>query len=115
MVDKVKLLIAALCVVAGVAGFYFLQEQPAVLKLASVLVGVLLAAGVVWTTELGKRFFAFWKDSWREAKKVVWPTRNETIQTTGLVIAFAIVMALFLWMVDASLMFIIDILMGRVD
>ena len=74
------------------------------LKLASVLVGLLLAAGVAWTSEPGKRFFAFGKDSVAEAKRVVWPTRKETLQTTAVVIAFAVTMALFLWAVDASLM-----------
>jgi preprotein translocase subunit SecE len=113
MADKIKLLVAFLLVVAGVAGFYYLQNSAAVLKLASVLVGLLLAAGVAWTSEPGKLFFAFGKDSVAEAKRVVWPTRKETLQTTGVVILFAITMALFLWAVDASLMAVVNKLMGR--
>ena len=113
MVDKIKLVVAFLAVVAGIAGFYYLQDSAAVLKLASVLVGLLLAAGVAWTSEPGKRFFAFGKDSVAEAKRVVWPTRKETLQTTAVVIAFAITMALFLWAVDASLMVVVNKLMGR--
>jgi preprotein translocase subunit SecE len=113
MLDKIKLVVAFLVVVAGIAGFYYLHESAAVLKLASVLVGLLVAAGVVWTSEPGKRFFAFGKDSVAEAKRVVWPTRKETLQTTGVVIAFAVTMALFLWAVDASLMIVVNKMMGR--
>lgn len=113
MVDKIKLVIAFLLVIAGIAGFYYLHDSAAVLKLAVVLAGLLLAAGVAWTSDPGKRFFTFGKDSVAEAKRVVWPTRKESLQTTGVVILFAIVMALFLWAVDASLMMIVDKLMGR--
>ncbi len=113
MVDRIKLSISFLLVVAGVVGFYYLQNSPAVLKVASVLVGLVLAAVVAWTSEPGKRFFSFSKDSVAEAKRVVWPTRKETVQTTAIVILFAVVMALFLWAVDASLLVIVNKLMGR--
>lgn len=113
MLDKIKLVVAFLAVVAGIAGFYYLHDSSAVLKLASVLVGLLVAAGVAWTSEPGKRFFAFGRDSVAEAKRVVWPTRKETLQTTAIVIAFAVTMALFLWAVDASLMVLVNKLMGR--
>jgi len=115
MLDKIKLFVAFLLVAAGIAGFYYLQESTAVLRLASVLVGLLLAAVVAWTSEPGKRFFTFSRDSVDEAKRVVWPTRKETMQTTGVVILFAITMALFLWAVDASLMMVVNKLMGRVE
>ncbi len=113
MADKIKIGIALLLVAAGVAGFYYLQESAAVLKLISVLAGLLLAAGVLWTTESGKRFFGFSRESVAEAKRVTWPTRKETMQTTGVVILFAVIMALFLWAVDASLMLVVNKLMGR--
>ena len=113
MTDKIKLGVAFLLIAAGIAAFYGLHESAAVIKLAVVLLGVLLAAGVVWTTDPGKRFFIFGKESVAEAKRVVWPTRKETMQTTGVVIAFAVTMALFLWAVDASLMVVVNKLMGR--
>jgi len=113
MVDKIKLGVAFLLVVAGIAGFYALHESAAVMKLASVLLGLLLAAAMAWTTDPGKRLFIFGKESVAEAKRVVWPTRKETVQTTGIVVLFAVVMALFLWMVDASLMLLVNKLMGR--
>ena len=113
MADKVKLGAAFLLVVAGIAGFYSLHESAAVIQLAVLLLGLMFAAGIVWTTDPGKRLFIFGKDSIAEAKRVVWPTRKETMQTTGVVIAFAVVMALFLWAVDASLMVVVNKLMGR--
>ena len=113
MADKIKSLIAILLVVAGVVGFYALHDSPAVLRVLSVLFGVLLAAGVFWTTASGRQLFGFAKDSVAEAKRVVWPTKKETMQTTAVVIVFAVVMALFLWAVDASLLLIVNKLMGR--
>ena len=74
---------------------------------------LLLAAGMFWTTASGKLFFGFARDSVAEAKRVVWPTRKETMQTTAVVIGFAVVMALFLWAVDATLLTIVNKLMGR--
>ena len=115
MADKIKLGFAFLLIAAGIAGFYALQESAAVVKLASVLIGFALAAGVVWTAEPGKRFFVFGRESVEEAKRVVWPTRKETIQTTGVVLLFAVIMALFLWAVDASLLVLVNKLMGRGD
>ncbi|HEY8887790.1 MAG TPA: preprotein translocase subunit SecE [Gallionella sp.] len=113
MVDKIKLLVAFLLVAAGIAGYYYLHDSPSVLRLSSILAGLLLAAGVAWTSESGRRFFTFGKDSVAEAKRVVWPTRKETLQTTAVVIAFAVTMALFLWAVDASLMVVVNKMMGR--
>ena len=113
MADKIKLGAAFLLVVAGIAAFYALHESPPAVKVAVVLLGVLLAAGVAFTSESGKRLFTFAKEAKTEAGRVVWPTRKETVQMTGVVIAFAIIMALFLWAVDSSLMVVVDKLMGR--
>ena len=115
MADKIKLFVALLLVAAGIEGYYYLHDSAAVLKLASVLAGLLLAAGVAWTSEPGKRLFVFGKDSIAESKRVVWPTRKETLQTTAVVIAFAVIMAMFLWAVDASLLMVVNKLMGRGD
>jgi len=113
MADKIKLLIAFLLVAAGIAGYYYLSDSAAVLQWISVLVSLMLASGVALSSEPGKVFFAFGKDSVAEAKRVVWPTRKETMQTTGVVILFAVTMALFLWLVDSGLLLIVNALMGR--
>jgi preprotein translocase subunit SecE len=112
MADKIKLGFAFLLMVAGVAGFYYLGDSPLVLKIASILAGLVFAALVGWTSEPGKQFYAYAQESVTETKKVVWPTRKETVQTTGMVIAFVIVMAIFLWLVDGILVWVVRLLLG---
>ena len=111
--DKIKLGFALLLLIAGIAGFYYLRESAMVLRVISVLSGVVLAAVVVWFTSQGKQFFAFARESSDETRKVVWPSRKETLQTTGIVFAFVLVMAIFLWMVDAGLLLAVRYLMGQ--
>jgi preprotein translocase subunit SecE len=103
MADKIKIVVALLLLVAGVAGFYYLAESPTIYRLLALLAGILAGCAVAWFTQPGREFFAFAQDSWAETKKVVWPTREETLKTTGLVFAFVIVMAFFLWVTDKSL------------
>jgi len=111
--DKVKLGLAALIALAAMVGFYYLAASPLVVRIGVLLAGAALAAGVGWTSEPGKRFFAYCKDAVEETNKVVWPSRKETVQTTGVVVAFVVVMALFLWIVDASLVWLVKVLVGR--
>ncbi|MDK9723372.1 MAG: preprotein translocase subunit SecE [Sterolibacteriaceae bacterium MAG5] len=113
MADKLKFAAALLLVIAGLAGFYLLGEQPMILRVLSVLAGLGAGAAVAWVTEPGQRFFAFGKESVTEAKKVVWPTRKETLQTTAAVFGFVVVMALFLWITDKSLEWVLyDLVLG---
>jgi preprotein translocase subunit SecE len=102
-----------LLVAAGIAGFYYLGQSPMILRVLAVMAGLAVAAGVLWTSEPGKQFYAFAQESVTETKKVVWPTRKETLQTTGIVFAFMVVMALFLWIVDASLLWVVKKLLGQ--
>lgn len=113
MTDKIKVVVALLLLVAGVAGFYVLSASPMVLRLASLLGGIAAAIGVAWFTGSGKHFFRFAQESVTEAKKVVWPTRKESIQTAGAVFAFVVVMAAFLWISDKSLEYLLyDLVLG---
>jgi preprotein translocase subunit SecE len=115
MADKIKLLAAALLAVAGVAGFYLLADSPTVLRVVSVLGGLVAAAVVVYFTAPGRQFAVFAGEARDEARKVVWPTRKETMQMTGLVLLFAVIMALFLWAVDGTLFWLVKLIMGRSD
>jgi preprotein translocase subunit SecE len=112
-VDKIKLGFALLLLISGIAGFYYLRDSAMVIRVISVLAGIVLAAVVVWFTTQGKQFYAFSRESSEETRKVVWPTRKETMQTTGIVFGFVLVMALFLWMVDAGLLMAVKYLMGQ--
>ena len=112
MAEKIKIVVAALIAVGGLVAFYAIGEQPTVIRLA-VLLGAFGAAIVVmWFTAAGRAFLAFSRESWEEAKRVVWPNRKETLQTTGVVFLFVFTMALFLWMVDTGLLWITQKLLG---
>ena len=113
MADKIKLLVAVLLVIAGVAGFYFFADAPVVVRVLSVIGGLILGGVVAGLSAPGKRFYAFALESRDEAKKVVWPTRKETLQMTGVVVAFVVVMALFRWAVDGILLWLVKLAMGR--
>ena len=88
MVNKIKMLVAFLLVVAGVAGFYLLADKPLVLRILAVLAGLGVAVAVLWTTPVGQRSLGFVGESVVEARKVVWPTRKETIQTTMVAVSY---------------------------
>src|SRR5450759_757075 len=107
MADKVKLVVAAVLVLAGIGGFYQLSSSAAVLRLASVLAGVLAGAAVAWFTALGQQLIMFSREAVTATKKVVWPTRKESLQTTATVFAFVVLMAVFLWITDKSLEFML--------
>ena len=111
--DKARLAAAALLVVGALAAFYLLRSQGAVAQWGGLIAGLVLAVVVFFTSDSGKRLIAFGRDSGREIKKVVWPTRKETLQTTTFVFAFAVVMALFLWLTDKTLEWALyDLILG---
>ena len=113
MADTIKLVIAALLVAAGIAGYYALGEAAQILKILAILAGIAAGGAVAWLTGPGREFVAYAGDATVEAKKVVWPTRKETIQTTAAVFAFVFVMAVFLWVSDKTLEWVLyDIVLG---
>jgi len=113
MADRIKLALAGLAIVAGLVGFYALANRPLGLRVLSVIGGVAAAAVVGWFTEPGRQFVVFARESVAEAKRVVWPTRKEAMQTTGVVFVFVVLMALFVFVVDVSLSAIVRMLMER--
>jgi preprotein translocase subunit SecE len=112
MVDNVKLFGAFLCVAAGVFGFHFYSQQPMVLRVLMVLAGLGVGAGVAWLSAPGKSFVEFAKEAVAEGKKVAWPTRKETLQTTGIVFVFVAIMAFFLSIVDLVLAYAMRFITG---
>ncbi|RID97485.1 preprotein translocase subunit SecE [Simplicispira hankyongi] len=112
-VDKAKLALSVVLLLAALAGFYFLAKQGAMVQWSVLLGGLVLAVGVFLVSESGKRFIAFCRDSYREVKKVVWPTRKEAVQMTMYVFGFVVVMALFLWLTDKTLEWVFyDLILG---
>ena len=111
--DIAKLAIAAALVVAGIVGYYWLADGALILRVLAVLAGVAAGAAVAWFSTPGREFAVFAGEAIAEVKKVVWPTRKETIQTTAAVFAFVVVMAIFLWLSDKTLEWVLyDLVLG---
>lgn len=113
MVNKIKLLVAFLLLVAGITGFYLLADKATVLRILVVLAGLGAAIAMLYTTPVGQQSLGFIGESVAEARKVVWPTRKETLQTTLVVFVLVIIMAAFLAVVDIGFAFMVQWLMGR--
>ena len=111
--DKAKLAVAAVLVVAAVVAFYMLGKQDLWLRVIALLGLMAAAVATFFTSESGKELIAYGRDSSREVRKVVWPTRKEATQMTGYVFAFVFVMALFLWLTDKTLEWALyDLILG---
>ena len=111
--DKAKLAIAGVLVAAAVVVFYMLGKQDLWLRVAALIALLAAAVATFFTSEPGKQLIAYGRDSAREVKKVVWPTRKEALQMTGYVFAFVVVMALFLFLTDKTLEWLLyDLILG---
>ncbi len=113
MTDKLKIVFSFLLFVAGIVGYYLLGNEVLVLRILVILIGLGCAGIVFWKTAPGEKTFGFINESIIEAKRVVWPTRKETIQMTITVFILVAVMAVFLALVDISFTYIINWLLGR--
>jgi len=111
--DKLKVALAIVAVIAGVVGFFVLSGQSTPVRALALVAGLLVAVGFAWTSSQGRGFVGFAKESVRETKKVVWPTRKEATQITAIVFAFVLIMAIFLWGTDKLLEFLLyDVILG---
>ena len=111
--DKLRIVVAIALVIASLTGFYLLSKQGPLAQWGLLIAGLVIAVGVFLTSEYGKQFVAFGRDSVREVRKVVWPERKEAIQMTLYVFAFVVVMSIFLWLTDKALEWIFyDLLLG---
>jgi preprotein translocase subunit SecE len=112
MKDKIQIVVAVLILIGGLAAFYVLSDKPMIARVGALLGGFVLAGIVGWFSAPGREFAVYAKESVDEAKKVVWPTRKETMQSTGIIFVFVFIMALFLWVVDWGLTFAISKFIG---
>ena len=101
--DLLLVALAVLAALAGVLGFTFLTEQPTLARVGVLIGGLLLALVIAWFSQSGKRFLAYARESYEETKRVVWPSRKETVTTTGIVFGFVVIMYIFLFLVDKSI------------
>jgi preprotein translocase subunit SecE len=111
--DKAKLAAAAALVVAALAAFYTLSARGALIQWGALVVCLVLAVVVFFTSLQGRQLIGFTKDAWREVLKVVWPTRKEALQMTAYVFVFVLLMAVFLWLTDKTLEWLLyDLILG---
>ena len=101
--DLILVTLAVLAAAAGVLGFTFLTDQPTLTRVGVLIGGLIVAIVIAYFSQSGKRFLAYARESYEETKRVVWPSRKETVSTTGVVFGFVVIMALFLFLVDKSL------------
>jgi preprotein translocase subunit SecE len=98
--DSALLALSIIAILGGIAAFYWFDERPLVLRIGMVVVGLAAGAGLLWLSTYGREFVQFAQAARVELRKVVWPSRTETFQTTYVVIGFAILMGLFFFVLD---------------
>ncbi|NYT64196.1 preprotein translocase subunit SecE [Alcaligenaceae bacterium] len=105
--DRIKLGLAVLVIVAGIVGYSMLEGQPGIMRAGVFIASLVIAAIIAWFSEPGRRTISYGRDSYNEIKRVIWPTRKETTQMTGIVFVFVVAMGLLLWIVDKGLGWVI--------
>ncbi len=110
--DTVKLIIAIMVLIAGIAGFYIFKDMSVVLRVIGLLVTLSMSVALVYYTHLGGSIVRFAQGSNIELKKVVWPTRKETMQTTLIVMVMVLFVGVLLWMFDGLLMWGVGLITG---
>jgi preprotein translocase subunit SecE len=111
--DTALATLSIILLIAGIVAFYWFDEQPLLIRVAMVILGLAAAAGLMWFSWYGREFWQFAQAARVELRKVVWPERDETIKTTYVVFGFAIVMGLFFWFLDMGLTFLTRLLGGQ--
>ncbi len=110
--DTVKLVLAGILVLVGFYGFYQYADQPLLYRVLGILLFVIVAAGIALTTTKGRALTSFMQAARTEVRKMVWPTRTETLQTTAVILVVVILVGLFLWLLDTFLGWIMKMIIA---
>ena len=110
--DTIKMVAAGLIGLAGLVAFYAFAEQSLLMRVIGLLVVAAIVAFIIYQTARGKRTVAFFQDARTEVRKVVWPSRAETTQTTVTVFVIVFIVGLFLWMLDSVLSSLFKLVTG---
>jgi preprotein translocase subunit SecE len=110
--DTALLAVSALLLVGGIGAFYYFEQLPQVVRWLIMLASAAAALGVGYLTATGRTLFAFIRGSNAEVRRVVWPTRKETMQTTLVIMVVVLVLAMLLWGIDATLLWGVKFLTG---
>ena len=111
--DSLKFLIAIALLVGGIVQFYYFEEESHLYRVLGLLGLIALAMGVMYTTRLGYGLWLFARDARTEVRKVIWPTRQETMQTTLMVVFMVILVGIMLWLIDMLLRWGVLVLTGQ--
>ena len=111
--DTALATLSIILLIVGIVAFYWFDEQPLLIRVAMVILGLAAGAGLMWFSWYGREFWQFAQAARIELRKVVWPERDETVKTTYVVFGFAIVMGLFFWFLDMGLTFLTRLLGGQ--
>ena len=111
--DTLKLLIAGGIVLGGIFGYYYYADVSVLVRAIGVLLAFALGVVVALQSLRGQEFIKFVQGARVELRKVVWPTREETIQTSVTVLVFTLIMAIFFWMLDIFLLWFTRLLTGQ--
>ena len=111
--DTIKLGLALLIAISALVGFYFFADQSLLYRVLGLLAAAGVSVAICLQTEKGRHIWGYFQDAQIEVRKVVWPTRQETIQTTLIVIVMVILVAIILWLLDMFLGWSIGSLMGH--
>jgi len=114
MIDKLKLIVAVLVLAAGIGAYYYLADDFSTLQRTLMIVASVVAAGIISAMSApGRGFIGFVREARTEVRKVVWPSRKETLQTAAMVIVMVIILSLFLWMIDSILFWLVGKFTGQ--
>ena len=113
ILDTVKLLLSVVILVGGIFAYYYYVNESALLRAIGVLVAFALAVWIAFQSAQGKTLWAFIQGSRVELRKVVWPTREEAVQTTIIVLVFAMIMGTFFWLLDLFLLWFTTFITGQ--
>ena len=111
--DTALITLSLLVLFVGIGAFYWYEEQALAIRIAMVVAGLAAGAGLAWFSWYGREFWQFAQAARIELRKVVWPSRDETIKTTYVVFIFAILMGLFFWGLDWVLTWLTRLLTGQ--
>ncbi|MDN5872613.1 MAG: preprotein translocase subunit SecE [Nitrococcus sp.] len=109
--DTIKVVVAVLVFLAGIAGFYYFAEELLLYRVLGLIAVAMVSVGIVMTTKSGREVWAFARDSRQELRKVIWPTKQESLQTTLVVLVMVIVVGVFLWLLDTLFLWLIQLLL----
>jgi len=111
--DTLKLWAAILLMGAGIYGYYYFADVMIVLRVLGLLAVAAIAIGVVYQTVIGRTIVGFVSGAQNEVRRMVWPSRTETLQTTMAVVFIVLVVGVFLWLLDMVLLRAVQFLTGQ--